>query len=448
MIKMQLKKRSRSPLFASALALGLGVMQNVSATDTQFGVTLGVGETDNIRRTPTDPMDETIASVGVDASIFQDAKHLYVDVLADLSYLDYLNNTYEREVVGNLDAQLNLRMVPGRFEWLFQDNFGQVRSDPFTPVTPESRENINYFTTGPDATIAFGTQSRLRVLARYSNVNYETSLVDNDRYGAGAAFIREMSPVSFLSLNVQGERVAYRQVSDSDYDSQRAFVRYRLSGSRSEATVEVGYNQLQFEDDTKNGGALFRLDYTRKVSAASTISVNAVHEYTDSSANFRTLQSPGSGTDSAAVVQGSNPYQHTDGGLAWRFAKQRTGFGVGVTYSKEDYQVNDAQDRERAAANINFTRRLTSSIAAYLAGDFSREEYVNTADRFDELVGTVRLTWQMARKLSTEISYQYFDRTSATSIGAYKENRAWLQLRYGTARIPLEARTTQPAESW
>jgi hypothetical protein len=422
-----------------------------SATESQFGVTLGAGQSDNIRRTPTDPLDETIGSFGVDADVYSNTKHTYVNVLADLSYLDYINNTYDREVVGNADAQFTLRMVPGRFEWLFQDNFGQVRSDPFTPVTPDSRENINRFTTGPDATIGFSSQSRLRVFGRYTNVNYETSPVDNDRYGAGAAFIRELSPVSFLSLNLQGERVAYKDTSDSDYDSERAFVRYRLSGSRSDATVEVGYNQLKYADDVKDGGALFRLDYTRKLTAASTLVVDAGYEYTDASANFHSIATPttpGGGTDSAAVIQGSNPYQNTHGGIAWHFVKQRTGFGVGVTYVQDEYQVNDTQDRRRAAANVNFTRRMTESLSASLSGDYSREDYFNTVNRFDELTGIARLTWQMARMLSAEVSYQYFDRTSETSVGGYRENRVWLQLRYGGARTPLQARDAQPAESW
>jgi hypothetical protein len=438
-------------LLVSLLSFGVVVSNSAFADDTQLGVTLGAGQSDNIARTATNPIDETIASVGVDAAYFRDSKHLFVDVLADLTYLDYLENTFDREVVGNADAKLNLRLVPGRFDWLIQDNFGQVRSDPFAPVTPDSQENINYFTTGPDVTANFGSQTRLRLLARYSNVSYEKSPVDNERYGAGIALIRELSPASFLSLNLHGDRVAYKLLSTNDYDSKQAFVRYRLTSSRSEATVEAGYNQLSYANDVEDGGALFRLDFTRKLTAASTLFANAGYEYSDSSANFASIDSPpspGSGTDSAAVIQGSNPYQHSYGGLGWRFVKQRTGFGVGVTYLQDEYQNDAIQDRTRAAANINFMRRLTTGLTLTLVGDYSQEEFVNTSNVFDEFVGTARLSWQMARRLSADVSYQYFDRTSETGIGGYRENRMWLQLRYGTERTPLETRTTRTAESW
>jgi hypothetical protein len=438
-------------IIAAFVLYSFGAAQSISAADTQLGVTVGAGQSDNIKRTATDPIDETIFSVGADAAYFRDSKHLYADVLADLSYLDYQNNTFDHEVVGNADAQFKVRLVPGRFDWLFQDHFGQVRSDPFAPVTPDSRENINYFTTGPDATIAFGSQTRLQILAHYSNVNYETSPVDNDRYSASAALIEELSPASFLSLNLRGERVAYKTVSTSDYDSKQAYLRYRLSGNRNDVTVEAGYNQLQFADDTKDGGALFRLDFTHKVSAASQVFANAGYQYTDPSANFASLGSPttpGNGTDSAAVIQGANPYQNTYGGLGWRFAKQRTGFGVGVTYLEDDYQNNAAQDRKRWGANINFTRRLSPSFTLDLTGDYSQEKFTTPANIFDELSGTARLRWQMARRISADVSYQYFDRTSETGIGGYRENRAWLQLRYGTERTALEARATQSAEAW
>jgi hypothetical protein len=187
------------------------------------------------------------------------------------------------------------------------------------------------------------------------------------------------------------------------------------------------------------------------VSAASAVFVNAGYEYTDASANFQSIQtpeSPGSNTDSAAVIQGANPYQHTYGGLGWRFAKQRTGFGIGVTYLEDDYQNNAAQDRKRSAANINFTRRLSPSFTLDLSGDYSQEKFVNPSNVFDELYGTARLTWQMARRVSANVSYQYFDRTAETGVGGYRENRAWLQIRYGTERTPLQARATQPAEPW
>jgi hypothetical protein len=102
----------RRQLMAATLALlGMGTAQSISAADTQLGVTLGAGRSDNIKRTATNPIDETIASLGVDAAYFQDSKRLYVNILGDLSYLDYLDDTYEREVVGNADAQLNLRQA-------------------------------------------------------------------------------------------------------------------------------------------------------------------------------------------------------------------------------------------------------------------------------------------------------------------------------------------------
>jgi hypothetical protein len=83
-----------------------------------------------------------------------------------------------------------------------------------------------------------------------------------------------------------------------------------------------------------------------------------------------------------------------------------------------------------------------------LTGDYAQEDFVNTANVFDELFGTARLTWQMARRISADVSYQYFERTAETGVGGYRENRVWLQLRYGTPRTPIEARVTRPAEPW
>jgi hypothetical protein len=276
---------------------------SVFAATTTFGVDVGVGQTDNISRVAVDKTDETIVSAGLDFSVEQNSRRLYANAAAQLAYLDYLNNTYDHELVGNVGALANLRLIPDGFEWLFQDNFGQVASDPVAPVTPANRENINYFTTGPDVIVPIGSLNKFRLSGRFSQVLYQKSTTDNDRYSGSVAFLHELSPASVLSLNGTWERIKYDQFPDSDYDKQEAYGRYELNGMRTTLAIDFGYSTLD-QTTTSSGGYLVRIDLARKLTPSTTLTLTGGREFSDAADSFLQLQQSG---DINLGTQPANP---------------------------------------------------------------------------------------------------------------------------------------------
>jgi len=138
--------------------LVLGIMGAACAPAAEFSGELGVGAiySDNIRLAPTDPTGDTIGVATTDFSLHEEARHLVADVAANLQYLTYAHSIYSNELVGDFTGYGKIALLPGRIDWVVQDNFGQQQLDPGLPVTPENLENINYFSTGPDVTIPLG----------------------------------------------------------------------------------------------------------------------------------------------------------------------------------------------------------------------------------------------------------------------------------------------------
>ena len=71
----------------------------------------GIGYSDNIGRLPVDEVEETIGTVGLELDWIERSRRVRGDATVDLSYFEYLDNTYDSEVLGTADGRTH---VPGR----------------------------------------------------------------------------------------------------------------------------------------------------------------------------------------------------------------------------------------------------------------------------------------------------------------------------------------------
>jgi hypothetical protein len=253
-------------------------------------IAAGVIETDNVERTATDTMSDTIEEVSADVAIHEQTRRLDADVLSNLEYLSYGHHTYSNEVVGNFIGSGTFAVLPKEFEWVLVDNFGQQQLDPTTTVTPLNLENINYFSTGPNLLIPFTSLVHAQVSVRFSNVYYQTSDLNNNRGDASVALVRSLSATSNVSLNIAAERVLYQDsAANPDYTTEKAYLRYDAQGVRSKLAVDLGYDEVSGLTST-GAGALVHLDATRVLSASSHLDLSVGQDISDNSNLLRQLQ--------------------------------------------------------------------------------------------------------------------------------------------------------------
>ncbi|HMH88089.1 MAG TPA: hypothetical protein VK523_05580, partial [Steroidobacteraceae bacterium] len=173
--------------FSIAFTSALGLASPTRAATVDYGVDVGIGETDNVNLTPTDKVNQTMAVTDIDFAIKQQSRRLDLNAKGDFSYLDYLQNAYGAQLVGRFDGQAQLALIPERLTWTFQDSFGQAQIDPFTAVTPTNQEHVNYASTGPNLFLRLGPLGFIDVTARYARTDYETSPFDSNRFSASLA---------------------------------------------------------------------------------------------------------------------------------------------------------------------------------------------------------------------------------------------------------------------
>jgi hypothetical protein len=425
-------RRQQTGSIAAACALLLGAEARADLT---YEVEAGVGHSDNITRVESNQVDETLATVGTHVDWTKVTRRLDADVFVDLDYVEYLDDTYEGEVVGTADANLNFGLVPERLMWQVQDSFGQAQSDPFSPVTPENSENVNYFTTGPDLMLNLGTQNSMRLFARYSTTNYEVTDLDGERLGGGLSLIRALSGASNVALNVTSEENEFDNPASTGYERRSASVSYDFTGGRTTISTQVGYSWMELDDGTKNGGELLELSIMREVSSSSTLELTAGSQFSDSGDALRGITSGGgSGGGPSRVLATSDPYENRDLSLHWNFRRNRTGLSLGISFEENQYEVQTQFDNSRVAYDASFSRQLQPTLTLMLNARYSEEEYDVGGQRFDDLQASASLTWEMSRHLGLRVSLEQYERGSSQPTGDFDERRAYLTVTYSGGR--------------
>jgi hypothetical protein len=424
-------RRQQSGSIAAVCALLLGAEARADIT---YEVEAGIGHSDNITRVESGEVDETLATVGTHVDWTKVTRRLDADVLVDLDYVEYLDDTYEGEVVGTADANLNFGLIPERLLWQVQDSFGQAQSDPFSPVTPENSENVNYFTTGPDLILNLGTQNSMRLFARYSTTNYEVTDLDGERLGGGLSLSRALSAASRVALNATTEENEFDNPANTGYERRSTSVSYDFTGGRTTISTQVGYSWIELDGGTKNGGELFELSITREVSDSSTLELSAGSQFSDSGDALRGISSGGGGGGPSQVLATSDPYENRDVSLRWDFHRNRTGISAGVSYEDNAYEVQTQFDRTRVMYNASFSRQLQPTLTFMLTAHYSEDEYEVSDLEFDDLQATASLTWNLSRHLGLRLSLEQFERGSTQPGGTFDERRAYLTVTYSGGR--------------
>jgi hypothetical protein len=454
-LRRNLKRFSRSSLlliFACAPA--------ALAATLNYGVDVGVGETDNVNLVSSDKTSQTMAIADADFSLLEQRRLFDVNATGAFSYLDFLQGAYSPELIGRFDGTARYALIPEKLIWVLQDDFGQAQIDPFAPVTPANRENINYLSTGPDLHLRLGALAFMDMTARYARTEYETSPFNSNRFSAGIGMGRALSAGSNISIQVSTERVLFdNTLLNTNFNRSSVYGHYELEGARSEFKADVGATQVDALGQSQTG-PLVKLQLSRKISEAARLTFSAGRDITDASSSFSSLQSGalgsigtvgaiGTGAAGAtgptspigaagsagtigtvpAAVTSSN-YTVTFGSAAWEYVRSRTTFKLNGQWEKDAYDAEPSLDLNRGTVSISVERKLTAALDAQIIGSIYRTDYANTNfTETDGLIGGV-LTLRAGRNLEVKLRGDHSSRVAEGTGTGYAENRVFLTLGY------------------
>lgn len=394
---------------------------------------VGAGRSDNIARTATVKQADTITSIGMSFSVLENSRRMEADLMGDLAWLDYRNGTFNSELVGSAVGRVRLKFIDDMLLWTIEDNFGQTRRDLFASPTPDNRENINYFSTGPDLRIRLGASTGLAFESRFSIVDYQFASADTNRLSARLSVIRDTSATSRISINVAGEHIDPRVTPDRpSYDRGSTYVRYALSGAQTSATVDLGANRIG--GDAPETGILWRVELSRQIADRARVGLKIGQEFTDGGDMFRpgspsgiVESNPATASLSRTVLPFTNRFAEISSSITGRV----TTLTLVGSWSDEAYRQDVSQSRERMSLGLHLTRQTGARSSVSVAADYAGSDFDGAGERSDDMTFEVSGLWRVARRLRLELVGQHYIYSRSTQATDAHETRYWLRLRYG-----------------
>jgi len=407
-----------------------------AAATASFGV--GAERSDNIARTATNEQTETTATANAAFGLELERPRLTGTVDANGQYRKYLDNSFNDEVVGGANVDLSAALIRERFDWILQDNFGQVARDRLVVETPDNRQNFNVFSTGPVITLPLGARTSLRVTGLWTDANYEDSVQNSESLDGTVALVRQLAEKTELSL--------VGSANETDYDGDPAFQTYRIksaylrldtTGGRTTLSVDGGYTEATHGDES-NSGPLVHLNITRRVGAYSTLGLTAGSEFQDTASQFRLDQTQlGVQTNNQDAVVAGDVFRSDFVFLSFGTERDRTSFRVGLSGSKERHEEQKALDRDIVRASLVIGRRMTQRLDLDLHGEYLDEDFVGPGPgsiAFHEWSVGVGMAMRLTENISMQFRVDRYDGSGDGTSRDYEENRASISFGYSTGR--------------
>lgn len=406
---------------------------------TRYGIAAGMGETDNVNLSSTNPKSQTLAAADLDFDLRRSGSHLDASALGNFTDLYYLQGAYSNQVLGRFDGLATAKLWSDRLKWMVGDDYGEAQTDPLAAITPVNLERVNVFSTGPELTLRPSYSTFIDLAARYSQVSYQRSPFDGHNLVGSAEFGRQLSPLSRLSLVVQAEELRFSNTTiNTDYDRREAYGRYFIQGARTSIDAQLGATQANEVAARWKSSPLARLLLTRRVSPFSILTLAGGREYTDTGSSFGSLRSgAGGGIVVAPVSQSTGNYLRNYGSAGWQFLRLRTTLGLTGTWERDTYDLESALDVTRADIGLNLGRSFTPKLSGVVSGTADRNDY--RIQGFTTTFGTLGagLIYRPGRWFIVYARYDHtFGRNSGVSgtplLGrlAYDENRVFVMIGY------------------
>jgi hypothetical protein len=415
-----------------------------------LSISTSLGWSDNITGVASNQISETIAGLGVEATVERQSRTLNLNAAIDLQFLEYLEGTYDSEVTGSAELTGRATLVPDILAFVVEDTFGQTQTDILAPSTPESRQGTNALSAGPDIRVELGGALVLLGSGRYSLQSFEVTPADSTRLQGQAGLFHEFSADASIGVLASSQNVSFASSSPyDDFKRTEAIGRFQLEASRTTLLVEGGRSK---HDGEGVSGAqrqlwMYRAEATRDITPRVSLIVGLGRELTDggdlfqgavgSSRRNSEFNQVGLGTTqlSGTNVLASGEGLQSDYWRAnWRLLANRSRAIIGLEHRKERNFESVGLNRDISTLQAGIGRTLSSALSMNLDLTFIKQSGEMSAVRMEAYGASLTGTYRLSGPISTSFTLERYQREDDNAGGGYSDHRVWVRLVYAARR--------------
>lgn len=398
-----------------------------------YGVSAGLGETDNVNFSATHPKAQTLSDASLFFDLIKSGSNLDVNAIGNFADTDYLEGAYSNQLLGRFDGIANATLWEHHLTWLVRDDYGDSQVNVLQSMTPVNLQRINVFSTGPELTLEPTATSFVQLQGIYSRNTWQDDPFSGATETGTATVGHQFSPVSSISLVGQVEQERFDDTTvNTDYQIREYYAHYTMKGTRTAVDLQGGVAQANDSGSLKST-PLVRLSLTRNVSPFSTVSVAGGREYRNATGGFASLDSGATGgIPIGSATQTTGNALHTYGNVNWGFRRQRTSIDVTGGWERNVYDVQSKFNFSLTNVALTVTRQLTPRLSANITATADRGQYGNQGFTNTYGTGSAGLVY---RPGTWFVIYGRFDHRLQRSSGltqglSFNENRIFVMVGY------------------
>jgi hypothetical protein len=407
----------------------------------------GIAHSDNVNLSATNPISQNILVPGLDFAYTQQGASIQADFSGSLEYRDYLGNAFDNQTLAALSGNMNWSMVPQFLDFQVQDVAAVEPLSTLSVNTPNNQQQTNVLTVGP--TFHFGHTGTVHAQAdlRYINSHASRTRSFNSSRGLAALrLIKDISPVSNISLNAQSQHVEFdNDFRQSDYNGTSVYAQYTSNLKDLRLDLVLGRSWVNFKTVPTVASPMARLSLGWQATPHNGFNLSASRQYSDAATDLRSGQRLGQGPNNAPdVALGTNNRGINTGSavinsevyLVRRFnatyAYTNTTFDLTLSpyYDKLDYPNNPSFNQINRGGSIGMDYRLNPRLTFSGYANTERRNY-RALQRRDRITNYgLALTRQWTEHWSWRLSFDQ-RRQRSTAVGeSYHANEIYLGFAY------------------
>ena len=406
------------------------------AARVDYNLDLGMEWNDNVTLAPSDPIDQRYLRGGLGFLVTENNSTVQAHADGRVEYRDYEDDVFSDTVDGTLSGSLNWIAIPQRLYFLVEDNLSIQPVDALVPDAPGNRQQVNVFSAGP--TVMFNWSPTLQGQAELRYVNSDAEVTDefnSQRVALALRTIKEFTPTSRASLNVQAQRVDFDDdVVARDYNRYDLFGRYSRTLAKFELGTDLGYSQIDYRQGGTRSDPLFRFDATWNPNDRHQLGLRASSQFSDTAIDaLSSIQAdatlPENVLTGDAVVNAS-PYEVRDLNLEYSFTGTRLNFLVAPYVQKRDYVDSDEFDQNNHGlrSDVHWLLRRSLTLGVYATYENIEYTQLGREDKTTRLGATLRYHW--ARRWSAGLEWERYKRDSNAVGQNVSQNLVYLSISY------------------
>lgn len=390
---------------------------------------LGWLYTDNIARSPTDPMDELIDVAELDTNLNYNGPRLQALLDGTLGYRHYSRGTFEDEPRGTILAQANYALTPQVFHWNLADRLTNAPVDPLQNATPANIQFVNVAETGPEFNFRLGDEDNLDVSYSYGDLHAQDTPIDQTRRSSMLAWSHDLSSSSMFSVNYAGRRVEFTDpaATTSDFDQDTGYLGYNLQDITVMLDLAAGRTRTQLVGSPVQdvGIGWFRASFQR--TPTSRLDLNFVKQASDAGGTL--IEAVSDRTRILPLIVLGDPYVSKEASGRYTRGDPSAQWALEAGRRELDF-FETPLDQARRWVRLSASSVLSSRFSAGISAERDKVDYRDTVRNDDITDYALNFGYRMSVSWSMNMELHYFRRDSTDPQQAFRERWAILSVDY------------------